>query len=254
MAGKGLTATQQALIDGVRRTVKFAVEIDTSTPVRICTGAGPVLIDSDRYDPRGFEIGNIRVGPSGGQCTITIDDHEDLPGQSVTLAETMYSERLTDKAVIIYLLVLDDEAGAWSSAIELRVGKITAASGDGKSEITIEVDEHAGDRRRACLHVGSRNCTNTYEGGRCGYTAGILATCDGSWTECTARGRTVRFRGLRFALEPGTVIEIGPTTFTLQPPVFRRWVHLGPREDDPVTVVDAPDPTTLTEVPPGGGS
>lgn len=226
MDGKGLSADVLALLDGEARIVKYALSIGTSTPVRVCTGIGPIVIDSNKYEQRGFKASDVTITADGGtRCTVVVDDLEDLPNQASTLIELSYSERLTGKEASVMLTVLNEETGTWCDAVVLISGTVTRCSGDGKAKVTLQIDERAGERRRACLHVGSRSCTNTFKGSRCGYV-GVLTTCNGSWDDCVARGRTVRYRGLRWALEPGAAIQIGGDRIVLEPPVRYRYRHI----------------------------
>jgi len=53
----------------------LAVEIGLDTPLRYCTGAAPIQIDSDWYTPRGLEFRTIQISePKSSKLTLSLDD------------------------------------------------------------------------------------------------------------------------------------------------------------------------------------
>lgn len=145
----GLSAAQLALLQAPAQEVKAAVEVAIASPLRYCTGADAIEIDSDWYTPRSLAFDEIKLDtPSSASCAVVIDD---LEGDIRT---AWYAERFSGTDVTFHIL-LRQEGGTWAQMFSL-VWYCTTCAYNKHGEFRINVAGGAGLRPRAGLRMGNR--------------------------------------------------------------------------------------------------
>lgn len=145
----GLTATQLALLQSRHQSVKAAVEIDITSPLRYCTGADPITISGDVYTPRALSFGDIEItSPLQSRASVVVDD---LDG---TIRTLWYAERFSGTTVTYYLMILNN--GTWTQVISLSWTVSTCAFNK-RGQFQLNLLGGAGTRPRAGLMTGNRS-------------------------------------------------------------------------------------------------
>jgi len=199
---KGLTSAQISALQREAARVKIAVEIGTSTPLRYCTGQEPVTISGAVYTPAVLTVSEVRVGAlRSSEVRIAIADEDG------SLSAAAYSG-VSGAPATVYLLVESDD-GTWSNPVELFSGRVAAVTLEDGVRLRLQVHGRVGLRWRVGLHEESRTCPLEFRGPLCQYS-GADTTCERTWSDCASKGNTARFRGLRYAPEPGELIDLGP--------------------------------------------
>ena len=183
------------------RAPKLLLEIDTTTPMRYCTGQDPVVYDSNTYTPRQFSVSAVQYGDgerAGFTATI-----QDIDGAIELRSMT---DEITGALATLVAMVKDDD-GDWLTPWVLMSAPVQSAQGS--MFANIRASAAFGLNSRGALRPGARTCRYRFKEGRCGYSGGLL-TCDRSWADCTTRSNTARFGGWRFAPAPNSVVDLGP--------------------------------------------
>ena len=154
---QAFSAAQRALLDARDDQVKMAIEIDDGTPIRKCTGADPIQIDSDWYDP-GYlgpkSFNKIALtNPMTSKTTINFDDPED---EGFPMRTQWYSTKLDAAATVFWFLRKAD--GSWENVLTVE-WSVEECSYDRGGRFHVTLSAAAGSRPRA----GSRR-TRTMSG------------------------------------------------------------------------------------------
>lgn len=144
------SAIQRRLLDARDDQVKMCIEIDDTTPIRKCTGADPIEVDSDWYDPglgpKSFDKIAL-TDPRTSRTTINFPDHEG------TIRAQWYSSKLDCGAVVYWLL--RDQDGSWNTVLTIA-WSVEECSYNANS-FTVSLSAAAGSRPRAGGAIGTRS-------------------------------------------------------------------------------------------------
>ena len=143
------TAIQRALLDARDDQVKMAIEIDDSTPLRYCTGADPIQISSDWYDPHQMKFKKIALtDPRTSRTVVNFDDFDKV------MRTQWYSTKL-DAAATVYWFLREDD-GTWTNVLTVE-WSVEECSFDRSGRFFVSLSAAAGSRPRAGGAIGTKN-------------------------------------------------------------------------------------------------
>lgn len=146
-----LTSTQLEALALRDHEAKLAVEIDTASPLRYCTGINPVQVGSDWYTPRAIWYDLFKIAAPGDTVTsLTFDDLDN------ELRVAWYSERFSAADVTVYLLIRNIGEVTWTTTLSV-VWKCRACRYTRDGKFIVDLYGAAGMRPRAGLRVGTRS-------------------------------------------------------------------------------------------------
>lgn len=144
------SAIQRRLLDARDDQVKMCIEIDDTTPIRKCTGADPIQIDSDWYDPGLGPKSFDKIALTDPRTSRTKIDFQDHDG---TIRAQWYSTKLDCDAVVYWLL--RDQDGSWTTVLTI-VWSVEECSYNSNS-FTVSLSAAAGSRPRAGGAIGTKS-------------------------------------------------------------------------------------------------
>jgi hypothetical protein len=162
-----------------------------------CTGQTSITYDSDLYDPRPMEFGDIVHGELGVASSLEISDED------ATLISANYSSRFAGTALNWHFHLIGPDGG-WEH-IQTINWYVRYCQWD-KKILKFNLFGNTGFKMRAGLSTMSRSCDLKFKGTLCGY-AGSDKTCTGTYTDCQSKSNETQFRGFRYAPEPGQVLQ-----------------------------------------------
>ena len=143
------TAIQRALLDARDDQAKMAIELDDSTPLRYCTGADPIQISSDWYDPHQMKFNKIALtDPRTSKTTVKLDDMDKV------IRTQWYSTKLDASATVFWFLRNDD--GTWENVLTVE-WSVEEGSYDRNGNFFVSLSAAAGSRPRAGGAIGTRS-------------------------------------------------------------------------------------------------
>jgi hypothetical protein len=185
-------------------TVVTLVEIDYTTPLRVCNGSRPFYLDGDEYTPRDLSV-RLRYLLLGGSITIELDD----PTGSLASDARSEDPRGCDLTVTWLVGPAWNDHTLWSGVVAY-----TATPSAGKWQV---VGDGAGQLRAGpALPVMAGQCLWEFKGTGCGYSGGETA-CDGTHARCVALSNQARFVSGRWAPHEGRQIRLNGTGVSVRP-------------------------------------
>jgi len=224
---KGLPSDLLSAMQADSADVKIAVRIGYSSPACYCSGADPVVIGGEPYEPRWLRVTGLPVEMGRApNLRIEIDNRDGVPGSAAL------SEGLAGATVTVHWLVRP-EGAAWSQPHQVLSAPARRVRVTSKV-IAFEVSPEPDRRRRLGLMTAARTCGAVFKGRLCGY-AGSEGWCDHTFARCSSLGNTERFLGFRWAPDPGTVIPLARSAVSVaggpaphSPPPFAPPPLMGP--------------------------
>ena len=148
---QAFSATQRRLLDAPDDQVKMAIELDDSTPIRKCTGADPIQIGGEWFDPdlgpKSFDKVAL-TNPKTVKTKVIFDDLE------TTMRDQFYSTQFDCDATVYWYLRDTDNSWNLVLTIEWTVQK---CSFDRAGHFFVILSAAAGSRPRAGGVIGSRS-------------------------------------------------------------------------------------------------
>jgi hypothetical protein len=146
------TATQRRLLDARDDEVKMALEIDDSPALRYCTGADPIEIDSDWYDPHGMRFNKIALtDPRTSRTVVSLADPEE---DGFPIRTQWYSTKLDATAIVYWFL--RDADGTWEEVLTVE-WSVEDCNFDRKGNFRVSLSAAAGSRPRAGGAIGTHS-------------------------------------------------------------------------------------------------
>lgn len=153
----------------------------------------PIMVSTDRFDPRGFRIDQVRYSLK------TIVDSMSLETDNLDDALTAAFVGGTPQGAptTLKLVVLDSSLAIIVSPVTWFEGEIDAWGLD-EEKISMMVVSELSRWNQRTLQKHSASCRwKEFTGAECQY-AGTETWCDRSYTRCTALGNTDNFGGFRY--------------------------------------------------------
>jgi hypothetical protein len=143
------TAAQRALLDARDDQVKMCIEIDDTTPIRYCTGADPIQISSDWYDPHPIMFDKIALtDPRTSRTVVHFDDSGgDIRAQ-------WYTSKLDADATVYWYLRESD--GSWTQVLTVA-WSVEECSFNRSGMFSVSLSAASGSRPRSGGTIGTRS-------------------------------------------------------------------------------------------------
>ena len=148
---QAFSAIQRRLLDAPDDQIKMAIELDDSTPIRKCTGADPIQIGGEWYDPdlgpKAFDKMAL-TNPKTVKTKVTFDDLE------AGMRDQFYTTQFDCDATVFWYL--RDADNSWNLVLTIA-WSVQKCSFDRKGNFHVILSAAAGSRPRAGGVIGSRS-------------------------------------------------------------------------------------------------
>ena len=146
---QAFSAAQRALLDARDDQIKMCIEIDDTTPLRYCTGADPIEISSDWYDPKPMIFDKVALtNPRSATTSVKLEDSDK------TIRTQWYSTKLNASATVYWYLRGD--GGTWTQVLSVAWA-VKNGSFDRRGTFTVNLSAASGTRPRAGGAIGTRS-------------------------------------------------------------------------------------------------
>ena len=184
----------------------YAIEIDTSTPTRICNWDTDIVFNSDTY-LSGRAIANIRVtnGPNP-TCSFFVGNADDV------FTSLMLNNSLKQKAISIYEVFFDDDNNVIDGEVLFK-GIVEFHQLPNSLWCEIHCTPYTNSTVIRCPRRPiAPSCGFIFRSTECGYV-GTETSCVKTYEGCHNK---TRFSGFRFIPKPGTVFVWGSNTIEVK--------------------------------------
>jgi hypothetical protein len=170
--------------------------------------------DPITYVQQWFDVGDIVIDDTGNQAMQLV-----FPDVGQIVRGLLFSESWSFRPATLRAIWLNDDKSLIEAYImaDGRADSGPCNFEDASEPVTISiVPDTDAEGAPGPAQEYQYNCryVDKFKGLQCGYS-GIFLTCDGTVTQCTARGNMERYGGFPFAPTPGSKITVGSGSNTL---------------------------------------